>query len=426
MQWQWLAVLISLVSCLCLSVRSRRTRDSGQTPELIILGLLLLWMLFQLAPLPSTLVAILSPNRWNSALAARIATGVNLKAWLPLSVAPAATLEQLLNVLPAMAIFVGAREMGRWWGGKGPWIAVAPVIAVALLESLLGLSQFYSVHAASTDNQPISGSYVNRNHFAGLLELALPLTIMWAVAIWNNASKPRRNDTPALAAIRTSGLLVIAACILAAVVISLSRGGFIASLMAIGIVSLGWLLKRRRPLGWTGSRWFWLLPMLLPVVVFVFLSTNAMVLRFAEAPGLGEVTTDGRVQIWKETIRLIGAYKWTGTGLGAYEYGLYPFKKFGPDLTVNFAHNDYLQIFAELGLVGGGLVAVLAGWIFWKPLSVLLQRDSKHWALALGLLGSFVAIGLHSIVDFNLYIPANALAVAWLAGIAVSPALKET
>ena len=47
---------------------------------------------------------------------------------------------------------------------------------------------------------------------------------------------------------------------------------------------------------------------------------------------------------------------------------------------------------------------------------MVLQRGSQHWALAVGLIGSFVAIGLHSIVDFNLYIPANALALAWLAG----------
>jgi O-antigen ligase len=104
---------------------------------------------------------------------------------------------------------------------------------------------------------------------------------------------------------------------------------------------------------------------------------------------------------------------------------LYPFRTFAPTLTVDFAHNDYLQILAELGLAGGGLAIALAIWIFWRPLSILAQPGSQQWALSLGLLGSLVAIGLHSFVDFNLYIPANAFALAWLAGVAVSPGLRE-
>ena len=91
----------------------------------------------------------------------------------------------------------------------------------------------------------------------------------------------------------------------------------------------------------------------------------------------------------------------------------------------DFAHNDYLQVFAELGLFGGALAMALAVWIMKRPLSVVFGPRSGQWALAVGLIGSFVAMGLHSMVDFNLYIPANALAVAWLAGVAVSPGLQE-
>ena len=57
---------------------------------------------------------------------------------------------------------------------------------------------------------------------------------------------------------------------------------------------------------------------------------------------------------------------------------------------------------------------------------MILENSSRHRALAVGLVGALLAIGLHSLVDFNLYIPANALAVAWLAGLAVSPGLAET
>ena len=424
-QWQWLAILISLAAGLCVILRSRRTTYGASTPELSLLGLLLLWVLLQMVPLPPALVGFFSPHRWNSALAARIATGGELAAWLPISVAPAATLEQILNVLPAMAAFVAAREMGRWWGGRRLWIVVVPVIGVALLESLLGLTQFYAVHAASSENQPVSGTYVNRNHFAGLLELALPLAIMWAVSVWTRARKHRRSQSAGAAA-QASALLIVAACILVAVIGSLSRMGFIAALAAIATSGLGWLLVHERAAHSKLPKWLWLFPALLPLAIFALIAPDAMVLRFADTPGLGEMSADGRVQIWKETMGLIGAYKWTGTGLGAYEYGLYPFRKFSSAVTIDFAHNDYLQILAELGIIGALLVLSLAMVILWRPLAIILERDSRHWALAVGLVGSFAAIGLHSLVDFNLYIPANALALAWLAGIAASPGLRET
>lgn len=383
----------------------------------------MLWILFQLVPLPPPLVGFLSPRRLETALAARSLTGSNLRAWLPLSVSPAATLENLLNVAPAMAAFVAARQMGLWWTGPRAWIVVAPVIAVAVIESFLGLGEFYSFDGSA--NLPlIRGTYVNRNHFAGLLELALPLAIMWAVDVWERGAGFRgaRSTSVALGA---SLLLFAAAVILAAVSASLSRMGFIASLAAIGVVTFDWLRRKRERSVSPLPKWLSLVPILVPVLIFIFLSTNAMVLRFASGPEPSEMTADGRVLIWQESLQLIRAYPWTGTGLGAYEYGLYPFRTHMLDFTIDYAHNDYLQIFAELGLLGGALVMALAVWILSRTLPVALERARGNWALAVGLLGSFVAIGLHSLVDFNLYVPANALAVAWLAGTAASPGLRE-
>ena len=388
-----------------------------------MLLILLAWMLFQLVPLPPALVASLSPHRWSSISAARSYLGFEVSAWLPLSVAPAATLERLLYVIPAMAAFVAAREMGRWWRGRSSiWIAVAPVIGAALLESAMGLAQFYAGREATAAPTPVSGTYVNRNHFAGLLELALPLVVMWAVAVWSKVDEDGlRSPGVALA---TSLLLGIGACILAAVIGSLSRMGFIATLAGLTTVIGGWLIRRSRDDS-KMPRWLWIFPVILPLGIAAFFSTDALVTRFAGSPGdAGGVTADGRVQLWKEAVQVIAAYKWTGTGLGAYQQGLYPFRAFAPALTVDFAHNDFLQVLAELGLFGGVLAMAFAVWILWQPLSVLLKPGSKQWPLAFGLLGSFVAIGLHSLVDFNLYIPANAFALAWLAGVAVSPGLK--
>jgi hypothetical protein len=127
---------VSLAACLALARASRANRAT------LILTLLLGWMLLQLVPLPPSLVAFLSPYRYHALQAARGALGQDPRAWMPLSVAPSATIEGLLFVVPAMAAFLAAGEMARWWAGR-MWLVAAPVLALAWLEALLGLVQFF-------------------------------------------------------------------------------------------------------------------------------------------------------------------------------------------------------------------------------------------------------------------------------------------
>ncbi len=137
-----------------------------------------------------------------------------------------------------------------------------------------------------------------------------------------------------------------------------------------------------------------------------------------------EVSRDDRVKIWRDTLRYTGDFKWTGSGLGAFEHGFFRYQTVAPVNTVDFAHNDYLQILAELGIPGSLLVGILAGWIGATTVAVVVwRRSARNWELAVGLLASLVTVAVHSLADFNLYIPANALAFAWLGGVAASPGL---
>jgi O-antigen ligase len=421
-QWEWSALGISVAGCLSAFVDSKR-KGSRQRWGLMLLDLMLGWILLQLIPLPVGLVALLSPSRWSAAAAARVVTGQDSGAWLALSVAPAASLERLLDVLPAMTAFVVAREMAWWWSDR-LWLAVAPVIGIAWLESLLGLIQFYFMRMAGGDAASATGTYVNRNHFAGLLEMAFPLAAMWAISTWRRGAT--RLKDPAGSALRASGLFAIASCLLAGVVVSLSRMGFLAALAAVGLTVLSLAASQGAGEFNARHRWFWIASIALPVYIFAVLSTKEMAVRFADLAATDDISKDARMEIWADTTRLIGAYKWTGCGLGAYEHCLYRFKTAAPTNTVDFAHNDYLQILSEVGVPGGFLTAAIAGWILSRILSVVLfRRGGKNWEVAVGLLAAFMALGLHSFADFNLYIPANGLALAWLGGVAVSPGLRE-
>ena len=379
-------------------------------------------------PLPPALVQFLSPHRADAALAARALAENNHAAWFPLSSAPAATFERLLFVLPAMAVFVAAREMPGWWPGRRVWIAVAPVIAVATIEAALGATQTHGDLDGSPGFRAVSGTYVNRNHYAGLLALALPLALAWAAALWARAARreharPEPGWPPIGAVLGVATLLVAAAAILAGVILSLSRMGLAAASTALATVAFGWLWLRRRRRRTPG--WLWLLPILMVIGIVAFLSTDAMVLRLGEALG-GGIEGEGRFTLWRESWRLFRAYPLTGTGLGTYEHALYPFRSWMPMNAVEFAHNDYLQILDELGVIGFALAMTLAGCIVRRSIALWLRPESRYSWLGLGLLAAFAAAGMHSVVEFNLYIPANALALAWLAGVAASPGLLET
>jgi len=415
-QWKWSALGISLAAALAIFGIPQSERSRGGSRGLALLALLLGWMLFQLLPLPTGLIEGLSPARWSAVAAARAASG-DAHRWTALSVAPNLTFERLLFVVPAMAAFVTAREMSWWWRDR-VWIAVAPVIGIAWLESILGLMQFYFNRTNQVQGGLASGTYVNHNHFAGLMEIGFPVAVMWMIARLRN----RTPDRTMMSAVGTAVLFAISTCLLMAVVVSLSRMAFIATLIAAGIISLVWLgswvagnPNSHRLLRWS----LWIVPVVAPILILVFLSPRELFQRFADISATEDVTVEGRTEIWRETMQAASTYKWTGCGLGAYERGLYQFKNLAPLNRIDFAHNDYLQILTELGIPGTLLAAAFVIWFVSRMLSVILWRGSSNsWELAVGVLGATAALGVHSLADFNFYIPANAMAFAWLCGAA--------
>ncbi len=204
---------------------------------------------------------------------------------------------------------------------------------------------------------------------------------------------------------------------LLAILLSVSRGAFLAtlfSLMVLGLVGLG-----------TGRRRFrhWWLPAGLLTVVFslalVFLPPDRLIFKIGQKASSEAISTDARTRMWRDAIRLIGVYPLFGCGLNAYESCLMPYQTALPMFTVDYAHNDYLQAAAEQGIAGLWLWLALAALVLrslWKVITRSSWPEERYRSLAC--LGSFAAIALHSLVDFNLHIPANAMTLAWIGGIA--------
>jgi O-antigen ligase len=292
------------------------------------------------------------------------------------------------------------------------WLAIWPIVAIGALEAGLGLCQNFGGGV----DQVRWGTYVNHNHYAGFLEMALPFAVVYPVALWRRTRLP--GHSPVASALGACGVWALAGLIFAGIVHSFSRMGFIATLsslfvmgtLAFGARQLNWAASsRKRQIGTVG------LVAALALGGFVFLPPDKLIARFAQLVSAGE--DGGRAQLWAETIPLIRAYPVFGCGLGGYETAFMRFKAFEPLVTDDFAHNDYLQLLAELGLVGFAIGATLAfSMVRTAVQKALTSPDPGTRYFAVACAGALAAILMHSLADFNLYIPANAMLLAWIAG----------
>ena len=270
-----------------------------------------------------------------------------------------------------------------------------------------------------------SGFYGCPNHLAGFLEIALPMTL--GLVFWSRWRLFGKILAGFVAVVCIVGLLM-----------SGSRGGYVsaaAGLFAFAVLSL-WLARH-----WLRRDVWWLLAIVLVLaaiggswaVVSAVRSSDFLTHR-VQAAG---IDAPFRLGLWHAAIRQFQLSPLIGTGSGTY---LYYGRQFRDDTAQGdplYAHNDYVHLLAEYGLIGvAGLALFLAAHLrsSWKFLADVLagrtidaEREAPGFhgdnsvALTVGALSAIVAIALHSVTDFNLHIPANTLVMAFLFGSLANP-----
>jgi putative inorganic carbon (HCO3(-)) transporter len=379
------------------------------------------YVLLQVVPLPVAVLRVLSPAR-GEAIDALVPVGAKV-SFASLSVFPAGTFQYFLLVCGYLVTFLLACTLTRRFLNRH-WLAIWPVLGIAALEAGLGLWQYFG----GTEERTRWGTYANHNHYAGFLEMALPFAVMYPVAVLRRAhSRWHSSVAPALAA---SGVWALAVLFFVGIILSFSRMGFIAtlssllvmSILVLGTMQLRWVKGSRRR-RWVGVG----MVAALVLAGFVFLPPEKLVQRFAKFVSADGLTSEGRTDLWVEAIPLIRAYPLFGCGLGGYETAFSRFKISGVLVTDDFAHNDYLQLLAELGLLGFVIGAALAfSVVRMASRSAVNTSDPEARYFAVACAGALSTIALHSLADFNLYIPANAMLLAWIAGMAVAIELRAT
>ena len=396
--------------------------------ERAALALLVVVPLVSLLPLPASLWGALpghSPYLESLALFG----ADTASAWRSLAVVPHYAETSTLALLPPLAVFMGVLACSDSERER----LVKVFLAVATLEAALGLAQYGSqggfylgMDAAGGSAQ---GTYPNRNHFAGLFEMAAPLAAALFAANFGHRDRPRHYRRRGIRAIFATlgeakvnayiGFLVLLTFFGLAVVFSRSRAGIALFILGMLLLTAFFAprLGGRRTLRSVGGVVVLLCGLAISVGLVPVLQ------RFAEE----DPVANDRWPMASAAIDGIGAFFPFGAGTGNFPE---VFRRFHPEGIagfINHAHNDYLEWLFEGGLLAGLALALVLAAYGRQWLRVLRAPEwHKDNYLRIGAALGILLIGLHGFVDFNLRIPANAVFVAFLFGLLFAPVTPGT
>lgn len=293
-----------------------------------------------------------------------------------------------------------------------------------IIQLIAGNGKIYWVTSLRLESVWAVGPFVNRNHFAGYLELLIPIPV---ALIITGVLKPYR-------------LLYGFAAIMMAValVLSGSRGGIIsmtASLLFTVVASVNYAKRSTNSTkhSWNGaaaqsagrqrkeqgSYWFSSLAVLVIIIAAIFAGTAWIGLN----PVINQITnnslisTDEKAQtfelargwIWKTSTNMIRANPVYGIGLGAFETAYPKYSEKNESLIIDWAHNDYLQVLTDSGIIGGIFAVGFLLTFIYNTARILRCSDPLKGGIAIGTSAAVFSLLIHSIFDFNLQIPSTAL-----------------
>ena len=377
----------------------------------------------QLIPLPSRFIVTLSPMRQLGSTLAGLSDGKLI--WTTLSISPHETVLALLKFLAYSSAFLLAAYL--FDSRKGKSTLVRGLIFLGCFEAAYGIVQYLTgwqrifTYTNPVNLDQATGTYINHDHFAGLLELILPFVLgsgFYSFQVWSERRQVgldrRASAERSSAGIRTVFYLFLTAILGVAVIFSRSRGGILATAFSLVFIVLLAQVKARRSAWMLGSFLF-----LVCVVGYgLWIGLNPVLARFEQMREPGYLQMEGRMAFWKDALPLIRDYPLVGTGLGTFDTAFRRYQTARADARVNHAHNDYLEFASDTGLLGVALLFLPILYLLAKMIISFLDDPRRYRrSITLGCIGSSLALLIHSMTDFNLQVPANALIFAVVLGI---------
>jgi O-antigen ligase len=372
--------------------------------------------------------------------------GIQQPFWVAISADPYNTVRFALKLLAL--ILAGALLLSHLNSHGRLRALIMIILCVALGSAIFGLLRQTAQRDVTGFLLPYLplqagyGQFINSNHFAYLMELALGLPLSLILA---RSSRHHRSGS------RDQWLLFggLATPLLLALVLSNSRGGLLGLLSQLLFILLFANYGRRKTSeelaaltasGWIArlrdSRWFRIVVSGLLLVTLIigitWVGGNPLVNKLEAVSGeiseVGEAEREGtrRIDIWRATWRMIADNPLFGVGFGGYWVAIPRYHEASGKLIPQEAHNDYLEVAASGGIIG----VAIGGWfllVFLRRIREQLRSamSGEQRAVCIGALAGIFAVAIHSLVDFGLHITINALVCTALVIIAIGRPVSE-
>jgi putative inorganic carbon (HCO3(-)) transporter len=355
--------------------------------------------------------------------------GLTVPTWNAISADPYQT---RFFVLQLLALALAGVFISRYaTTERRVMVLVNLVIGLAVASAIFGIVRQTTQHSVGFGLpliKPDQGfaQFVNKNHFAYLMEMAFGLVLGIVLA----------------GGVKRDRVLVYVAALLpvwAALVICGSRGGLIAMLaqVVIALLLFGTLLRRDRPtereskliaIARSLPATILLLVLLIGGVIFgtLWLGGDQLATRIEESRTEISASMDegrqgvSRKDIWRVTLRMFAANPVVGVGMGAYWTAFPKFHDASGRMTPQEAHNDYLELLASGGLIAAALAVWLAVVVFRRTKENVFSSNRFRRAICFGAAIGIAGVAIHSMFDFGLHLIINALVFTTLLAIATS------
>jgi O-antigen ligase len=383
-------------------------------PRYLFVGFFI-FIFLQVIPFPKFLIQLLSPGTYSY----HQAFSIDFRSlnFMSISIIPAHTLQESLEIFSYL--FLGFLIIKTVTTRRQIMRIFSVLVAMGAFEAFYGLFELWNknprilfyrkVHTLDS----VTGTFVNRNHLSGFLEMIIPLAIGLIIARIDLFSFSGLTWKQKLLRLSEKGLagnvLITMAIVLMSlgIIFSKSRSGvaiLIITFLLFFELTILFLSGSKQRKKWI--RVFLGSLFLIITIISLYVGIGATIERFS----LDNLLREQRPTFWANALRIFLRFPLFGSGLGTFT-SLYPdVEQDGILVRAFHAHNDYLEYLSELGLLGMSLL--LGGILFLAVKSFLVWRERKHpevKGLALGGIVSVVSILIHSLTDFNLHIPANML-----------------
>jgi len=418
----------SVFALLLLFVKRSKQKQAFlyETPGIVPLLFLLGYIMMQLIPLPPGIVRAASPETYRLYRETVFLDGP--VRWMSLSINRENTLTEFFRVSSYVAFYILAVQLLTKKEFMKKTLAITVFFAsglsfFAVLQHLLSNSKIYWFRQL-TQGGSLFGPYVNRNHYAGLMEMLFPL-VLGLFLFYKPQVHYRsfREKMSGLFNLKETNIYIVlgfsVVLIATSIFLTLSRSGIVS--LCISLILFGILFLYR---GMDKKRAVVIVVISLLIVLTVgWFGWSSLFERFGAVKDSQGNIAELRLTIWKDTINIIKNFPIAGTGFGTF-VNIYPgYRTVSGDSVAEHAHNDYLELLSD----GGIIAALIIGWFlivfFYKSFLVFSKRREIYSMLMFiaavtGMFGLFI----HSITDFNLHIGANGLYFFFLMGLAVSAA----